>query len=131
MKQCPDPFSKEISKIRYEFYKIMSNLQALLGSSSLSLSLYNSKDKLGMGALQWRVREMRPLVARTRIVSVFFFAGGFLISPFPLPFKTENFKSEFLSVTFIKRLGSGSFCHYLGNWISASQLDHTRGFVLQ
>lgn len=92
MKQCPDPFSKEISKIRYEFYKIMSNLQALLGSSSLSLSLYNSKDKLGMGALQWRVREMRPLVARTRIVSVFFFCWRISHQPLSSPFQDRKFQ---------------------------------------
>lgn len=50
------------------------------GSSLLGLSLSNCKENLGRRALQWRLREMHPPGARTKIV---FFCWR-IFSPGPL-----------------------------------------------
>lgn len=105
-------------KSHMNYTKLCQTFRSFSGASLLGLSLSNCNEKLGSGALEWRLRKMHPPVARTKIISIFCWriSPQALSSPSQdLEFQECVFISKLEAVTFIwEKNGSGCFCHHLG-----------------
>lgn len=105
------------AKSHMNYTKLCQTFRSFSGASLLGLNLSNCNEKLGSGALEWRLRKMHPPVARTKIISIFCWR----ISPQALssPFQDLEFQEWVLSQSwkllhlYKKKMDLGAFATIL------------------